>query len=124
MNSTHVKMFPQHVTHVHHTQMYPSRPYGNSTASFRITRLTVLFDFLQNAPDHVGSILTRGQDGRPRFDCRRGRKGIFFSSPPHPDRLWRPPSLLSNGHWSSVEVKNAWSYTSTPHTSSWSGTSL
>jgi len=25
--------------------------------------------------------------------------GIFlFSSPPHPDRLWGPPSLLSNGY--------------------------
>jgi hypothetical protein len=57
-----------------------------------------------------------------------------FSSPPSPDRFWGPPSLLSNGYWwgalservrrsgheadhsppSSVEVKNAWDYTSTP----------
>jgi len=22
----------------------------------------------------------------------------FFSSPPHPERLWSPPSLLSNGY--------------------------
>jgi len=47
----------------------------------------------------------------------------FFSSPPHPDRFWRSPSLLSNGYQgceadhsspSSAEVKDAWSYTSTP----------
>jgi hypothetical protein len=57
------------------------------------------------------------------LDSRRGR----------PERLWGPPSLLSNGYQeglslgakrpgreadhsppSSAEVKNAWSYTSTP----------
>jgi hypothetical protein len=52
----------------------------------------------------------------------------FFSSPPRPDRLWVPTSLLHSGYrWgsfprgeanhspsSSVEVKNAWNYTSTP----------
>jgi hypothetical protein len=62
-----------------------------------------------------------------------GRGSEFFSSPPRPDRLWGPPILLSNGYKgffflglrrpgcgalhsspSSAEVKNAWSYTSTP----------
>jgi hypothetical protein len=62
-----------------------------------------------------------------------GRCWKFFSSPPCPDRFWGPPSLLSNeyqgalslgvkrpereaGHSppSSAEVKNVWSYTSTP----------
>jgi hypothetical protein len=57
----------------------------------------------------------------------------FFSSPPRPDRLWGPPTLLSNWYGgalslevkrpereadhsppSSETVKNAWSYTSTP----------
>jgi hypothetical protein len=57
----------------------------------------------------------------------------FFSSPPRPNRLWSPSSLLSNGYqvalylgvkWqgreadhslpSSAEVKNAWGHTSTP----------
>jgi hypothetical protein len=57
----------------------------------------------------------------------------FFSSPPCPDRLWDPLSLLSKGYQgffllgvkrprreadhsppSSTEVKNAWSYTSNP----------
>jgi hypothetical protein len=56
----------------------------------------------------------------------------FFSSPPRPERLWAPPSLLPNGHqglcpWGSsgrgVKLttdlhlepcsKNGWSYTST-----------
>ena len=53
-------------------------------------------------------------------------------SPICPDQLWGPPGLLFNGHWglfpgvkqpgcavnhsppSSAEVKNGWSYTSTP----------
>jgi hypothetical protein len=66
-------------------------------------------------------------------DSSLGRGWEFFSSPPRPDRLWGPPSLLYNGyqglfHWEvmrlgceadhsppcSAEVKNAWSYISTP----------
>jgi len=61
-----------------------------------------------------------------------GRGWKFFSSPSHPDRLWGPHSLLSNGYqgltcgvkWpgheadhslpSNAEVKNTWSCTSTP----------
>jgi len=27
-----------------------------------------------------------------------GRGWEFFSLPPHPDELWGPPSLLSNGY--------------------------
>jgi hypothetical protein len=67
-----------------------------------------------------------------------GRGWEFFSSLPRPYLLWEPLSLLSNGYggalspgvkWpgrdhslpSSAEV-NVWSYTSTPHTSSWRGT--
>jgi hypothetical protein len=60
-------------------------------------------------------------------------KDFFFSSPPHPDRLWGPPSHLSNSYRgllspemkrqgreadhsppSSGEVKNAWSCASPP----------
>jgi hypothetical protein len=28
-----------------------------------------------------------------------GRGKRFFSTPQRPDRLWSPPSLLSNGYW-------------------------
>jgi len=56
----------------------------------------------------------------------------LFPSPPRPNQLWSPRNCVSNGYWglfrsktagshidhspqSSAEVKNAWSYTSTPH---------
>jgi hypothetical protein len=60
-------------------------------------------------------------------------KEIFLSSPPRSDRLWDPPSLLSNGYRgapspkvklpgreadnsppSNAEVKNKWSFNATP----------
>jgi hypothetical protein len=63
----------------------------------------------------------------------RGNDRILFFSPPRSDRRWAPPSLLSSGvDWGcfagdkrpgrgadptppySTEVKNAWSYMSTP----------
>jgi hypothetical protein len=61
-----------------------------------------------------------------------GNDGIFFSSPPRPDRFWGQPRLPSSGcrsltpgvkrpgreadhsPTSTAEIKNAWSYTSTP----------
>jgi hypothetical protein len=73
---------------------------------------------------------------RLRLDDRGsilGRIGFFLPSPPRPDRPWGPSILPSNRYrsvsfpgvkWpgcegdhltaSSGEVKNAWSYTSTP----------
>jgi hypothetical protein len=62
----------------------------------------------------------------------------LFSYAQRPDRLWGPPSLLSNGHWgflspgvkwpgreadhsspSSAEAKNGGAIPPLPHTSSW-----
>jgi hypothetical protein len=42
------------------------------------------------------AVATRLQAGRPGFDSWQGQR--FFSSPPHPDRLWGPPSLPSIGY--------------------------
>jgi hypothetical protein len=72
-----------------------------------------------------------------------GRDWEFFSSPLRPERLWGPPSLLSNGHqglfpWGQSgggvkltthlhlvpRSKNAWSYTSTPDMPSRCGAQL
>jgi hypothetical protein len=65
-----------------------------------------------------------------------GRGWEFFSSPPRPERLWGPPSLLSDGYRglvkrtgheadhsppSKAKVKNAWSYTSALSMSWWHG---
>ena len=56
-----------------------------------------------------------------------GRGNRFFSSPKRPDRFWGSPSLLFNGYrgsfqgikrpgrdQSTAEVKDEWTYTSTP----------
>jgi hypothetical protein len=76
--------------------------------------------------------LIRLRTGRPGFDYRQRQDN--FSSPPRPDRLWVPPSLLLNGYGggalslgvkrlrlevdhslpSRTEVQNRWSYTSIP----------
>jgi hypothetical protein len=73
--------------------------------------------------------------GESGSNPRRGTR--FFSSPHHPDRLWSPPSLLTNGSvslgvrrpgreadrslLSSAEVKNGGAIPPLPHTSSWRG---
>jgi hypothetical protein len=80
-------------------------------------------------------IATRLRAGSGFYGTIPGGDWEFFSSPPRPERFWSPPSLLSNGYRealplgakgprreanhsppSSAEVKNAWSYTSTPPT--------
>jgi len=77
------------------------------------------------------SIMTRLRARRPEFDSWQTQWRNVFSSLPHPDRLYGPPSLLSDatgnffaggkatGAWSwllpcSAEVENRWNYTSIP----------
>jgi hypothetical protein len=83
-------------------------------------------------------------------DWLRDRRGVgvripvgarIFSSLRRSDRLWGPPSFLSNGYWGALsprlkrqgheadytpqtnaEVKKMWIYTFTPYTPSWSNT--
>jgi len=45
-----------------------------------------------------GSSVSRIPAGRQRFKARKGQWWVSFSSPPHPDRLWDPPSPLSDGY--------------------------
>jgi hypothetical protein len=82
--------------------------------------------------DSSVSIVTELWAPRPKFDSRQGWD--FFPPLLHPDRLWGPPCLLSNGYWAlssgakrsereanhspppRAAVRNEWSYTSTrPH---------
>jgi hypothetical protein len=49
---------------------------------------------ISQEPGYLSGIaLGYGLDDRG-FESRQGLE--FFSSPPHPNRLWGPPSLLSN----------------------------
>jgi hypothetical protein len=36
-------------------------------------------------------------DEKDLIPIRRNER-IFFTSPPHPDQIWGPPNLLSNGY--------------------------
>jgi hypothetical protein len=59
------------------------------------------------------SIVTRLRAGGPGFNSRQGQWWEFSSSPPHPDRLWGPPSPLSNWHRGLLQhskAAGAWSW--------------
>jgi hypothetical protein len=62
--------------------------------------ITVKIKWLWNARnrDSSVSIETTLHSRRPVFTSRKKQWWDFFSSPPHPDLLWGPPSLLSNGY--------------------------
>jgi hypothetical protein len=76
--------------------------------------------------DSSVSIVTRLLAGRPGFDSRQGQGIFVFATACIPGRV--PPSLLCNGYRGvkrpgreanhlppcSAEVKNVWSYASTP----------
>jgi hypothetical protein len=53
---------------------------------------------LKSRDSSVG-IAIKLRAGRPgSSDSIPGGRWEFFPSPPRPERLWRPPSLLSNGY--------------------------
>jgi hypothetical protein len=85
----------------------------------------------------MGTATGYGLDGRGSIPGRVKRR---FSTPQYPDRLWSPPSILSNGYWgvlspgvkqlgreadhstsSGAEVKNGGAIPPLPHTSPWYG---
>jgi hypothetical protein len=85
--------------------------------------------------DSVVGIATSYRLHNRRAEVRVLKGSRIFSSRNHPDQLWGPPNLLSNGYWGGVsvgvkrpgreadhspltsadaEVKKMWIYTSTP----------
>jgi hypothetical protein len=75
-----------------------SEPYHGLHDPSPHTHTVFLYDiFEQCNRDSSVSMATRPRAGWPRFNSRRGNDGILFSSLLRPDRLWGPPSLLSNG---------------------------
>jgi len=48
-------------------------------------------------PGSSVSIHNRLRTGRPGFSSRQEKRSDFFSSPPRPNHLWNPTSLLRNG---------------------------
>jgi hypothetical protein len=77
-----------------------------SSLFFRLTR------FMANRDSAVGIGTGYGLDGR-RFGVRVPVGPRFFSFPRRPDRLWGPPSLLSNGYQGQFlrgKAAGAWSW--------------
>jgi hypothetical protein len=66
----------------------PAHPYHSPD-------LVTLIIFGESRDSSVGIALDYGLDDRGPV---HGRGWVFFSSPPHPDWLWGPPSFLSNGY--------------------------
>jgi hypothetical protein len=99
------------------------RQYSNLT--FELLRSTPLYGWSRDSS--VGIATGYGLNDR-RVGVRVSVKARSFSSPRCPDRLWGPPSLLSNGYrgvkrqgreadhspTTSAEVKKMWIYISTP----------
>jgi hypothetical protein len=57
--------------------------------------LTIIKETTRNRDS---SVVQRWAKGWMIGGSRPGRGWEFFSSPPHPDRLWGSPSLLPNGY--------------------------
>jgi hypothetical protein len=106
---------------VHMTFQLPSNTH--SPNSYKQTKVYIFFAL---------NVQTEGS-GRPGFDSRQMKWMEFFTSPPRPERLWSPISLLSSSKRGlfcpgvkrperetdhlppySSEFKNAWRYISTP----------
>jgi hypothetical protein len=102
------------------------------TARSRVWASGYHADLLQSLDSSVSIVTATGWTTAVLFWAGVGIL-FFLSSPPRQDRLWGPPSFLSNGCWgfflrgvkrpgceadhslrSSDGVKNAWSYTTIP----------
>jgi hypothetical protein len=76
------------------------RPFRiENIADICLLYMNFTIDFIQKHKPWLSRYSTGLQTGRLRFSCSiPGRGWEFFSSPPCPEQLWGPPSLLSNGY--------------------------
>jgi hypothetical protein len=99
---------------------YTAQGYGHCLDTWTIVCLTatkfepfiLLLSMLKSRDSSVGIALGYGlDDGGLGFNSRRGWE--FFSSRLRPERLWGPPSLLSNRHqglFLGGKAARAWSW--------------
>jgi hypothetical protein len=62
------------------------------------TKIIITSKLLMQTPPKSGADVARLWAGRQGFNSQQGQWWDFFLSPQRPERLWGPPSLLSNGH--------------------------
>jgi hypothetical protein len=81
---------------------------------------------LRRSPESSASTVTRLRAGRPGFDSRKRQEFFLFATVSRPahtrwvprvqsSEVMRPGCEADHSPPSSTEVKNEWSYTSTPH---------
>jgi hypothetical protein len=90
----------------------------NATASINIKIQENLISCIYSTRSRgiLVSIVTRLRDGRPGFDSSQGRGRDVLSSPPHPNPLCSPSSLISN-EYRGINWPRVWSWPLTPTSS-------